>query len=224
MSGAFYSAGSTEPPKVPGKYCLYGLKYSANTQQVRLVLLTKNVPHELVNVNPKSIPDWYKKIQPDGQFPAFDTGNQVLVGISDIIAYIDEKFPQPSLFPAGKDRKAVIAEIEQQLLPVAKDTKVMFDKKGARTSQETHEVIKKLTERLESTGKPFLSGDTAGIGDFMVWPWIQMAQLSFKAHGGSADQGLQKVPKVAAWDKAMRSVKAVQEVIVPEDEFLNLLK
>ena len=61
------SLGDPIPPKVPGKLRLYSMKYCPYAERVRIVLLAKNIPHDIVNVNLKDKPEWLFELHPEGR-------------------------------------------------------------------------------------------------------------------------------------------------------------
>lgn len=89
-----------------GEVRLYGMRFCPFTQRVRIVLNAKNIPHNVVNINLKNQPEWYFKIHPDGKVPALDTGNEVVLESLDIADFLDEKFPDPPLYPNDPELKS----------------------------------------------------------------------------------------------------------------------
>lgn len=61
-----YFLGSQKPEKVKDKLRLYSMEYCPYAQRARLVLLAKNVPHDIVNINLTNKPEWITEVHPDG--------------------------------------------------------------------------------------------------------------------------------------------------------------
>jgi glutathione S-transferase len=86
-----------------GEVRLYGMRFCPFTQRVRIVLNAKNIPHNIVYINLKNQPEWYFKTHPDGKVPALDTGKEVVLESLDIVDFLDEKFPNPPLYPSDPE-------------------------------------------------------------------------------------------------------------------------
>jgi Glutathione S-transferase len=90
------------------------MKFCPFTQRVRIVLNAKNAPHDIVYVNLKNKPDWISKVHPEGKVPALDTGDKVIVESLDIAEFLDEKYPDPSLYPSDSEVKSKDKELIQK--------------------------------------------------------------------------------------------------------------
>ena len=66
-------------------------------------------------------------------------------------------------------------------------------------------------EALKDT---FFGGSTPALVDYMIWPWFE--RFSLLAEKGFTFNADGKLPKLAAWIKAMQNDKNVQKVKVPE--------
>lgn len=62
-----------------------------------MVLILKNVPHDIVNVNLKNKPSWLFELHPEGKVPALDIGDRIITESLDIVEYLDEQYPDPPL-------------------------------------------------------------------------------------------------------------------------------
>ncbi|MDG2051907.1 MAG: glutathione S-transferase family protein [Myxococcota bacterium] len=85
---------------------LYGAPLSPFVRKVDVSLREKGVEFELENVNILPMPDWFKEISPARRIPVLrDTtvGAEGPVGTipdsSAICAYVEQKFPDPPLYP-----------------------------------------------------------------------------------------------------------------------------
>lgn len=107
-------AGAACPPTETGKVRLYGMRFCPFTQRVRIVLNAKNIPHDIVYINLKKQPTWYFKFHPDGKVPVLDTGDEVMLESLDIADYLDEKFPDPPLYPSDPELKSRDKEFIQK--------------------------------------------------------------------------------------------------------------
>lgn len=79
---------------------IHGANVSPYVRKVRVYLAEKNIPYELIPVNPFAAGPEYRKLSPLGKIPAMQDGDVTLADSSVICAYVEKKNPQPALFPA----------------------------------------------------------------------------------------------------------------------------
>jgi glutathione S-transferase len=73
--------------------------------RVRLALAEKAVEYETVEIDLGNRPDWLYELNPVGKVPVLDDGF-VLPESAVIMEYLDERFPEPALLPAGREERA----------------------------------------------------------------------------------------------------------------------
>jgi glutathione S-transferase len=73
--------------------------------RVRLALAEKAVEYETVEIDLGNRPDWLYEMNPAGKVPVLDDGF-VLPESAVIMEYLDERFPDPALLPAGREERA----------------------------------------------------------------------------------------------------------------------
>jgi glutathione S-transferase len=80
---------------------LHGALLSPFVRKVRVVLAEKNVAYELVAANPFEKSPAFLKLSPLGRIPALeDEQGRSLADSSVIAEYVEERFPDPPLFPS----------------------------------------------------------------------------------------------------------------------------
>ena len=86
---------------------LYGAPLSPFVRKADAMLREKGVEFELESVNIMPMPDWFKEISPARRIPVLrdtEIGKEGPLGTipdsSAICAYIEKKFPEPSLYPS----------------------------------------------------------------------------------------------------------------------------
>jgi glutathione S-transferase len=90
---------------------LHGYRYSVYSRIARLVLLTKGVRHEWVEVDPfGELPPDYPKLHPFGLVPVLAHGAFTLFETNAIARYVDRAFEGPPLQPGGA---AALARMDQ---------------------------------------------------------------------------------------------------------------
>ena len=73
--------------------------------RVRLVLAEKAAGYERVEVDLRNRPAWLYDLNPAGKVPVLDDGF-VLPESAVIMEYLEERFPEPALLPAGAAERA----------------------------------------------------------------------------------------------------------------------
>jgi glutathione S-transferase len=90
---------------------LHGYRYSVYSRIARLALLSKQVEHETVEVDPfAELPDAYLALHPFGRVPVLRHGTFQLFETSAITRYVDRGFEGPPLQP---ERPAALARMDQ---------------------------------------------------------------------------------------------------------------
>jgi glutathione S-transferase len=164
---------------------LFCFPRSGNSREVKIVLAEKNLPFESVNVHAnkevKEAPD-FKKASPRGTVPAIIDGDVYLSEAFLINQYLDEKYPEPLLFPSDPARRAEIETfvktidkgmvlnigllvIECLLKPKHEQREDFKEKKR----NEILETMKKLDQHLQD--KEYLFGDFS-LADVAITPHI----------------------------------------------------
>ncbi|NXL04418.1 GSTO1 transferase, partial [Mesembrinibis cayennensis] len=102
------SSGSAAPGPVPeGVIRLYSMRFCPFAQRARLVLRSKGISHEVININLKNKPDWFFEKNPFGLVPVLETSKGQLIYESPITCeYLDEAFPGKKLMPSDPYERA----------------------------------------------------------------------------------------------------------------------
>jgi hypothetical protein len=72
---------------------------------VRLALAEKGVEYEAEQIDLRNRPDWLYEMNPAGKVPVLDDGF-MLPESAVIMEYLDERWPEPALLPAGSEERA----------------------------------------------------------------------------------------------------------------------
>lgn len=115
---------------------LYHYNDSVCAQKVRVVLAEKGlewVPHHVDLMKLENLDPAYLKLNPNGVVPTLMHDGEVVIESSDIIEYLDERFPHPPLRPADPDslermREWIRLEDDTALLAVGAHTLQKFIK------------------------------------------------------------------------------------------------
>ena len=168
--------------------------------RVRIVLAEKGLPYETVVVDLDDRPGWIIEKNPLGKVPVLEDGDFVLPESAVINEYLEERYPEPPLWPADPAERAAgrllvhrFDELSRQYYALRRgdeDARVRLDEQLAR-----------LDALLDD--RPFLTGDF-GLGDAAYLPWILRAEsmlgVDLEAHSSLADwvSRTRERPSVAA--------------------------
>jgi maleylpyruvate isomerase len=88
---------------------LYNFVRSGTSHRLRIALNLKGIATDYVAVDlrvEEHLKDAFKSVNPQQLVPALDTGENVLIQSPAIIEWLEEKYPNPALLPAGADERA----------------------------------------------------------------------------------------------------------------------
>nr|ABR24228.1 omega class glutathione S-transferase [Alitta succinea] len=208
-------AGEPYPPLTPDKWRLYSMRFCPYAQRTRMVLLHKNIPHEIINVNLKYKPDWFLKRNPWGLAPTLELNKKVIYESAICDDYLEEIYPQNPLYPKDAYKKArhkIFMEHFAKVIPLFYEI--------LRHKKDPLEVTAKIRERLaifeeELTGDYF-GGETdsqVGMLDLRIWPWFERFEL-FKMNGIDV---LKPLPKLERWVERMMQEPVVKATYFPPE-------
>lgn len=74
--------------------------------RVRLALAEKNLAYEQVEIDLANRPDWLYELNPVGKVPVLDDSDFILPESEVIMQYLDDRYPELPLLPAGARARA----------------------------------------------------------------------------------------------------------------------
>lgn len=174
--------------------------------RVRIVLAEKGIPFDTVPIDLRNRPAWLYEKNPAGKVPVLEEEGWVLPESAVIDEYLDERYPEPPLWPDDPAERAVGRLLVFRFDDFS-DPYYAFRRgeDGARAAFE-HE-LGILDELLETM--PFLSGRAFGLADIAYLPWVLRARDML----GIA---LDPWPSLAAWLEQLSrrpSVAAEVEIV-----------
>lgn len=173
---------------------LWGGKESPFVRKVMVALEYKGIPYELKEVPPLKgmqamnmpVPDGFKKASPLGKIPAWQDGDFSIADSSVIVAYLEKKSPDHSLYPNDPKQYAEALWLEEYsdssieevinrkilLEGVVKPKvfKIPFDQAVVANAinNELPVILEYLESWLKSHGGRYLVGDNLSIADLAV--------------------------------------------------------
>lgn len=142
--------------------------------RVRIVLAEKGLAYDAIEIDLAGRPAWLYEKNPLGKVPVLEEeGGLVLPESTVIMEYLEERFPNPALWPADPAERALGRVWLERF-----DARLGDDYYARRRGEES-----RLDSRLEQldaalAGQPYLSGREYGLADIGYVPWILRARSS----------------------------------------------
>jgi glutathione S-transferase len=144
--------------------------YCART---RIALAEKGVEHETVQIDLDDRPSWIYEKNPLGRVPVLEDDAFVLPESVVINEYLEERYPEPPLWPADAAERAfgrlLVFRFDQLSKPYYA---LRREQEGARERLDAE--LAKLNAVLDA--QPYLSGREYGLADIAYVPWIVRAR------------------------------------------------
>jgi glutathione S-transferase len=172
--------------------------------RVRIVLAEKGLGYDAVEIDLDDRPAWIYEKNPLGRVPVYEEdGGLVLPESLVIMEYLEERYPEPALWPADPAERALarlsLARFDDRL----GDAYYAVRRGGSREVLDGQ--LAELDRALEA--QPYLSGHAYGLADAGYVPWVLRAVERFEVELG---------PAVADWLErlsARPAVAAEREVV-----------
>ena len=140
--------------------------------RVRIVLAEKGVPYETVEIDLADRPAWLYDLNPAGKVPVLDEDGWILPESAVIAEYLEERYPDPPLWPADAGERAVGRLLVFRFDDFSEPYYAL--RRGEDGARERFErELAALDALLE--GMPWLSGRAFGLADVAYLPWVLRA-------------------------------------------------
>lgn len=196
---------------------LYDNPFSPFTRKVRLVLAHKRIAFESVDALALDQHAELLRANPRGEVPALDDDGFVIVNSADIVAYLEDRYPDPPVYPAGAQPRArarawerfcdtVLDAIVHDVSIWTWPTHRRSDGPPAGLLEAGHRDLAEIAVRIEAAldDGGFLCGSEPSIADFALFPHLS----SYKPLGVVLDEP--QHARVLAWNRRMRALPIVQ--------------
>jgi len=223
MTEKSFAAGSEFPELAADKLRLYSMRFCPYAQRTRLVLDHLKIPHEVVNVNLKSKPDWFLARNPFGLVPVLEQYDKVVYESAVCDEYLVDAHGGKGLIPSDpyvKAREKILMETNSKITDKFYGLFRGTDDDKNKKVEELQKALNFVESSL--TGK-YLGGDHPSLLDLHVWPWFERLPMLEKL----ADVAIiseEKFPQLSAWMKTMHELPAVQATRFSDDEHLAFVK
>jgi len=141
--------------------------------RVRITLAEKGIEYEPVMIDLDDRPRWIYEKNPLGRVPVLEEDTFVLAESAVIDEYLDERYPDPPLWPADPADRALGRMLVFRFDEVSKPYYALRrGDEGARGRLDA--ALDTLAKALQE--RPFLSGQEFGLADIAYVPWILRAR------------------------------------------------
>ena len=155
--------------------------------RARIVLAEKGIAYEAVEIDLGDRPPWIYEKNETGRVPVYEEDEGLVLPESEVIMeYLEERYPEPALWPADPAERALA-----RLWLLRFDDRLGDAYYAARRGdgrQQLDERLADLERALEA--QPYLSGREFGLADIGYVPWILRGLERF---------GLELGPSTADW-------------------------
>jgi glutathione S-transferase len=163
---------------------LYRIPFSTNVERVALALAHKGIEAEHVDVDPA---DRSEVVRVSGQelVPVLVDGDRVLSDSPVILDYLEERFPEPPLYPSDPARRAemrVFLDWFNRLWKRAPNLIAAEEEKPEPDRERIRELERQIADALPVfedllTGRDYLFGDGLTVADVTAFPFLKYAVL-----------------------------------------------
>lgn len=141
--------------------------------RVRIVLAEKGVEYEAVEIDLDDRPAWIYEKNPLGRVPVLEEDTFVLPESAVINEYLEERYPDPPLWPADAGERALGRLLVFRFDELSKPYYAL--RRGeAGAGERLDQALARIDALLEA--RPFLSGRDYGLADVAYVPWILRAR------------------------------------------------
>ena len=163
---------------------LYRADFSTNAERVALALAHKGVEVESVVIDYADRSE-VERISGQGLVPVLDDDGTIVVDSMEIVRYLDAKFPEPPLYPAGEARRAELLVFVDWFNRVWKGPPNEIEAEES-LAQPDRERIAALSgemaaalDRFEAmlAGREYLMGDAFSAADIAAFPFLKYALM-----------------------------------------------
>ena len=162
---------------------LYTAERCPYAARVRIVLAEKDLPYDAVEIDLDDRPAWLYDKNPLGRVPIYEEDEGLVLPESRVIVeYLEERFPEPALWPPDPAERAL------GRLWLERFDDLLGDAYYAVRRGEPREVLDAKLAELERAleAQPYLSGREYGLADAGYVPWILRAIERFEVDLGPA--------------------------------------
>ena len=141
--------------------------------RVRIVLAEKGIEYETVQIDLGDRPAWIYEKNPLGRVPVLEEDTFVLPESAVINEYLEERYPEPRLWPADEGARALARLLVFRFDELSKPYYAL--RRGEDGAGERFDAALRTLEAVLGA-QPYLSGQEFGLADAAYIPWILRAR------------------------------------------------
>jgi glutathione S-transferase len=141
--------------------------------RVRIVLAEKRVAYDAVEIDLSNRPGWLYEMNPAGKVPVLDEDGWILPESAVINEYLNERFPEPALWPDDPGERAAGRLLVFRFEDFS-DPYYAF-RRGEEGARERFEDELRFLDALLAAS-PWLTGRAFGLADVAFLPWVLRAR------------------------------------------------
>lgn len=153
---------------------VFHMALSSCSQKLRIFLALKGLEwesHEIDLMHNENLSEWFLGINPRGLLPVLVDDGDVHIESNDIIAYLENKYPEPKLIPAGmEDQVDKLLKHENDLHLDLRALSFRFVFNPPEEPKSAEEL-----ERYASAGSGMVNGEKDGRKDIEIGFWKTFA-------------------------------------------------
>jgi len=157
--------------------------------RVRIALAEKGIEYETVEIDLDDRPGWIYEKNPLGRVPILEEDTFVLAESAVIDEYLDERYPDPPLWPADPGERALGRMLVFRFDELSKPYYAL--RRGDEGARERLDAALATLDRVLQERR-FLSGREFGLADIAFVPWILRAR-------DRMDVDLEGFPALSEW-------------------------
>jgi len=171
---------------VPILYTAQRCPYAA---RARITLAEKGIGYDAVEIDLSDRPAWLYEKNPLGRVPVYEEDEGLVLPESEVIMeYLEERFPEPALWPADPAERGLgrlwLKRFDDRL------GDAYYIARRGDGHDELDARLAELDRALEA--QPFLTGREYGLADIGYVPWIMRARANLGVD-------LEPFPALEAW-------------------------
>jgi stringent starvation protein A len=141
--------------------------------RVRIALAEKGIEYETVEIDLSDRPSWLYEKNSLGRVPVLEEDDFVLSESAVINEYLEERYPEPPLWPADARERALARLLVFRFDELSKPYYAL-----RREEEGAGEVFDAALARLDALldERPYLTGSEFGLADVAYVPWILRAR------------------------------------------------
>ena len=193
---------------------LYDNPFSPFARKVRMVLQWKGVPFESIDALALAKQARLFAVNPRGEVPVLVDGDVVVPNSAEIVAYLEDRFPEPTILPGSAALRAKARRWQRTadtlLDAVVHDLSIWTwpthhrsDEPPAGLLDAGRRDLVAILASLEAElgGECFVCGELS-IADLALFPHVSSLKL--------LGVGLDAFPRVLGWSRALRALPVVR--------------